>query len=203
MNKEEIDKIKKRRDSLKLTIREKYMKKKPAYKWVKELDELTKQLNEIGSNVSIQVDYMKLENWTESGYKFWDEKDMVPVASPVIPFDQIPKSTNQKSKQKTKPVEEYNICLAWREKVGSSKPVQVQKVEEFFGDLCLKRVDFETNKIGGDVAEYILKYEYPGTEDAFRLLKMCTQFVLDAFAQSDYDNFNIAIYGKKKMTGSN
>ena len=51
MNKEEIDKIKKRRDSLKLTIREKYMKKKPAYKWVKELDELTKQLIEIGSNV--------------------------------------------------------------------------------------------------------------------------------------------------------
>jgi hypothetical protein len=27
---------------------------------------------------------------------------------------------------------------------------------------------------------------------------MCTQFVLDAFAKTDFEKFNIAIYGKRK-----
>ena len=37
-----------------------------------------------------------------------------------------------------------------------------------------------------------------GSEESFRLLKICTQFVLDTFAESDFDKFNIAVYGKRK-----
>jgi hypothetical protein len=46
--------------------------------------------------------------------------------------------------------------------------------------------------------EHVKRYEFNGTEDSFRMLKMCTQFVLDAFAKTDFEKFNIAIYGKRK-----
>lgn len=195
MDREEIAKIKKRRDSLKIKIREKMNRKKPAYDLVKEFTDLTNILISQGHKLSINAECLKLENWTESGYKDWSEKDMIPVAVDKAYPNKLP----IKIKQKTKPVEDYSICLAWTEKSGSDKPVQVKKVEEFFEELCLKKLDYQVNKIDTTRSEYILKYEYPGTEDAFRLLKMCTQFVLDSFAVSDYDRFNIAIYGKKKM----
>ena len=56
----------------------------------------------------------------------------------------------------------------------------------------------ESHKVNEMYTEHILKYEFKGSEEAFRLLKICTQFVLDSFAETDFDKFNIAIYGKKK-----
>ena len=82
---------------------------------------------------------------------------------------------------------------------GAPEPIQLQKVKDYFYELCLPVLDSEDRKVTDTLTEHILKYEFKGTEESFRLLKICTQFVLDAFAQTDFDKFNIAIYGKKKI----
>ena len=62
----------------------------------------------------------------------------------------------------------------------------------------LNHVATALRKVDDEKTEYVLKYEFEGSDESFRMLKICTQFVLDTFAQSDFDRFNIAVYGKKK-----
>ena len=50
----------------------------------------------------------------------------------------------------------------------------------------------------GNVTEYVSKYEWVGDDESFKILKYSSQFILDTVSKSDYEKFNIAIYGKKK-----
>ena len=46
-------------------------------------------------------------------------------------------------------------------------------------------------------SENIIKYEFDGDDGAFKILKHSAQFLLDTISNTDYEKFNIAIYGKK------
>jgi hypothetical protein len=188
----EIDALKKTRSSLSLRIRKRVNQNKNAYDLVVEYTNITNKLREAGCNVSIETDHLKIENWTKDGYKLSD-----PIMAP-------PTKTKPKSKTTTKsPIkpkqDAFILCLAWTEMDGTQEPIQLQKVKDYFYELCLPILDSEDRKVNDTLTEHILKYEFKGTEESFRLLKICTQFVLDAFAQTDFDKFNIAIYGKKKI----
>lgn len=188
---DEIKTLKRKRDSLSIRIRECVNKNRNAYKYVVEHNRLTNLLKEMGCNVSIQTEHLKIENWTPDGYKYG-----------------ITKPSKAKSKKDEQPIKEtpkpkikqdsFILCLAWTEVTGSPEPIQLKKVKDYFEELCLPVLDNETRKINETYTEHILKYEFKGSEEAFRLLKICTQFVLDSFAETDFDKFNIAIYGKKK-----
>ena len=72
-----------------------------------------------------------------------------------------------------------------------------KKVKDYFKELGLPVIDESVGEIE-DRVEHVLRYEFKGSEESFRMLKMCTQFVLDTFAKTDFEKFNIAIYGKRK-----
>jgi hypothetical protein len=40
--------------------------------------------------------------------------------------------------------------------------------------------------------------EFDGDDGSFKILKYSAQFLLDIISHTDYEKFNIAIYGKKK-----
>ena len=191
----EITDLKKYRSSLSLRIRKRVVQNKNAYDLVVEYTNVTNRLRELGCKVSVETEHLKIENWTKNGYK--NTQPQTPVKNATKKA--TPKHEHKTAENITPKQDSFILCLAWTEVNGSPEPVQLQKVKDYFYELCLPILDTETRKVNDTLTEHILKYEFNGTEDAFRLLKICTQFVLDAFAQTDFDKFNIAIFGKKKV----
>ena len=70
-------------------------------------------------------------------------------------------------------------------------------IQDFLSKLGLKETEKDINN-NGLVVEHTIKYEYNGSDDAFIVLKAGSQFILDTISKSDYEKFNIAIYGKKQ-----
>ena len=194
---EDVKTLQKKRDSLNAKIRDYVLKNKNAYEFVIEHVELTAQLQACGRNVKSVADYLLLENW-ESGGKYFHLRgsgNQPKYTKPSKP--QITKASEPK--EEPTPVLQkdiYTLCLGW---VATDKeePEQIKKVKGYFSELSLPLIDQNINETQQGVVEHILKYEFAGSDDSFRLLKICTQFVLDSFAQSDFDKFNIAVWGKK------
>lgn len=190
-NKEDsiVKKLRSRRFYLRDKIRSLKNKNQNARDYVIEYLDILEQLKSFGIKAENHTDYLQLEYW-----------DKQPTSNKHA-IQKTPKeqTTNQKPIKNTSE-EKYTLCLAWTEVSGAELPVQIAYVKEYFNDLCLKCISDDVNEIKKGYAEHILKYEYKGTEDAFRMLKLCVQFVLDTFAKSDFDKFNIAIYGRKNKS---
>ena len=182
---QEIKKLQTKRFNLRKKIRTYIERDKNAYDLVVEFHSVVDQLKKLGVRASIEKDYLQLEYWNKDKPKQISSK----------------KASKSKSKN-TKTINTLNknsyiLCLAWIEQ-SNKTPIQVQKVKDYFEELGLECIGSDDRKVDENRDEYLLKYEFEGTEDSFRMLKTCTQFVLDTFAQSDFDRFNIAVYGKKK-----
>lgn len=178
---EDISTLKRKRINLQLRIKEWVDKGKNARDLVVEYHQILNQLKEFGIKVENRADYLQLEYWDK-------EPSLKPTKTP--PIQPIVQSDATPTKHS------YTLCLAWVEQ-SNETPIQVQKVKDYFEELCLKSMGTDTRKVD-EKTEYVLKYEFEGSDESFRMLKICTQFVLDTFAQSDFDRFNIAVYGKKK-----
>jgi len=179
----EIKKLKTKRFNLREKIRTYVKKDKDAYELVVEFHNIINQLRDLGVKASIEKDYLQLE--------YWDKSKTLK--------SQKPKKDEQVTEQQTTQVNKnsYILCLAWIEQ-SNKTPIQVQKVKDYFKELGLECIGSDERKVDENRDEYLLKYEFEGSDESFRMLKTCTQFVLDTFAQSDFDRFNIAVYGKKK-----
>lgn len=172
----DINKLKRKREGLKFKIREWKKKGKNASDLVDEYHKILAELNKLGVKTETRADYLKKEYWV--GYNGEDK--------PVI------------KEEKIKPTQDsFILCLAWVDEYKDKIPEQVIKVKKYFEELGLPILNEDSSKIDERI-EHVLKYEFIGSEESFRLLKTCTQFVLDSFAKSDFERFNIAIYGKKK-----
>lgn len=146
-----------------------------------EYNEIVNKLKELGVNAEVKADYLQLS--------YWDSSEMK---------NSNPQPAEKNNITKIHPKQDsFILCLAWSTDLQNNTPVQVSKVLTYFNELGLTNIDEEVGEIENRI-EHIIKYEFKGTEEAFRMLKTCTQFVLDSFAQTDFDKFNIAIYGKKK-----
>lgn len=181
---EDIKKIESRRFNLKIKIRKYILENKNAYDLVLEYHDLTNQLYKSGKNVSIKADYLQLENWGPAGYKLSttnQQQKSEPVQEP------------EPKKEPARPTGEYVLSLAWIENNGT--PDHVIKIKEFLSELGLDVLDEDYKEINHRV-EKVMKYKFEGDEKSFRLLKTCTQFILDSFSLSELDTFNVAIYGK-------
>lgn len=176
-NKKTINDLQKKRTNLLFRIKYRIKAGKNAKDLVVEYHKIKDQLIALGVNVEIRADYLKMEYWGEKPTEISKSEPIKEIATP-----------NQQHI--------YTLNLAWVDTTNSTPP-QVQKVKDYFNDLCLK-CNGEDITITPNGVEHILKYEFEGVEESFRLLKICTQFVLDSFAQSDFDKFNIAVFGKKR-----
>lgn len=178
MTKEEIKNIKKVRYKLREKITkciDKNIKTNEVKEMVLEYHNLTKQLEDAGCKVSMKLDYLKLDYW-DNIY----EKEHVYI--PIV--------KNKQDYQK------YTISLAWTETPNQSISDTINKIKEYFDDMDIKEIDRDTYKNGNNI-ENIIKYEFDGDDGSFKILKYSAQFLLDTISNTDYEKFNIAIYGKK------
>jgi hypothetical protein len=182
----EINDLKKRRLRLRDKIKLYDLKGKDATKMVYEYHELIEELKKCGINHEIKAPYLQKSYWDNKFKKA--SQQIQENNSNIIKKEELLIKPTQDS---------FILCLAWTDIIYETTPSQIKKVMDYFNELCLPLIDEEVNHIDNRT-EHILKYEFKGSEESFRLLKLCTQFVLDAFAQTDFEKFNIAIFGKKK-----
>lgn len=185
----DVEELKKKRTYLYMKIRKYYNAGKNAKEIVNEYHNVLDELRRAGVKVEVKTNYLTKEYWQDH-----------PTPTP-------PKKTSKKSKPNTQPIypeesikpvqDSFILCLAWTASLQNETPEQVKKVMEYFKELGLPIIDESVGEIESRM-EHVMRYEFNGTEDSFKMLKMCTQFVLDAFAKTDFEKFNIAIYGKRK-----
>ena len=202
MTKEEIDELVKLRDRHKCNIfatKDNPNHKNVNIKRVIELYDLTKKLRSVGKRVSDDADWLK--------YEYWGITEDVVNDVKKHPEKYISSSSSKKpvNKQITQPKisivspkkSKYIISLAWTEDNTHNLKNTIDVIKEYFDDLDLKNVGTEQFD-KGNVIEYVSKYEWVGDDESFKILKYSSQFILDTVSKSDYEKFNIAIYGKKK-----
>lgn len=185
MNKEELKKIKRIRYKLREKITNninKGLKDNITKDMVIEYHRLTKILEEGGMKVSIKLDYLQLEYWNDL------KKDIVKIIKK--PKKEIPKESLQKNNK-------YIISLAWTESEKYNINDTISIIKNYFEDLNIKEESYETFMRNNDI-EHILRYEYVGEEESFKILKYSAQYLLDTISKNDYEKFNIAIFGKQK-----
>lgn len=192
----DIKKLKHERAKLQLKIKDWHDKGKNAKELVYRFHEIQDELQKLGYNVGFRADYFKKE--------YWDNFVETPKPEKVKKEKPKPKPTKTvqtvlpEPEEQIKPLQDsFILCLAWSASLQNETPEQVTKVMEYFSELGLPIIDESVGEIDSRM-EHVKRYEFNGTEDSFRMLKMCTQFVLDAFAKTDFEKFNIAIYGKRK-----
>jgi hypothetical protein len=89
------------------------------------------------------------------------------------------------------------ISLAWTESPSQDISNTIDKIKEYFDDLGIEAVEQDDYNSGAGI-EHKIKYEFEGDERSFKILKYSAQFLLDTISNTDYEKFNIAIFGKKQ-----
>lgn len=202
MTKEEIDELVKLRDRHKCNIfatKDNPNHKNVNIKRVIELCDLTKKLRSVGKRVSDDADWLKYEYWgiTEDVVNDVKKHPEKYISSSNIKKPVTKQITQPKISIAPPKKNKYIISLAWTEDNTHNLKNTIDVIKEYFDDLDLKNVGTEQFD-KGNVTEYVSKYEWVGDDESFKILKYSSQFILDTVSKSDYEKFNIAIYGKKK-----
>lgn len=181
----DVNKLKRKRINLRTKIKGLVDKGQDARELVNKHQILVDELRKYGVKIEAKADYLQKEYWDKQ-VKPSQPKCYNPISEPEIKQETI------KLSQDT-----FILCLAWSASLQNETPEQVTKVMDYFKELGLPLIDESVGEIDKRM-EHVLRYEFSGSEESFKMLKTCTQFVLDAFAKTDFEKFNIAIYGKKK-----
>ena len=179
----DVEELKRKRTNLQLRIKEWFDKGKNAKDLVDEYHILLDELRKNGVKVEAKAKYLQKEFWSNQSTNISKPqiiKEPSPIPEPIKPIQ-----------------DSFILSLAWVANELNETPEQVKKVESYFNEMGLPMIDESVGSVENRM-EHVMRYEFKGTEESFRMLKMCTQFVLDAFAKTDFEKFNIAIYGKKK-----
>lgn len=181
----DVEELKKKRTYLYMKIRKYYNAGKNAKDLVYEYHNILDELKRCGVKVEVKTNYLTKEYWQDH-------------PSSATLQNKVQKSKPKPESESIKPTQDsFLLCLAWVSGDNNEKPEQVKKVQDYFDKLGLPIIDESVGEIETRM-EHVMRYEFKGSEESFKMLKKCTQFVLDTFAKSDFEKFNIAIYGKKK-----
>lgn len=91
----------------------------------------------------------------------------------------------------------YRITLAWTERPGREPDNTIQIIENYLKENGARYVegshaDFDEYK------ENMRSYEWEGDDKEFTILRRSANYILDVFAENQYEKFNISIFGNKK-----
>lgn len=191
----DVNDLKRRRTNLQFRIKEWYKRGKNAKNLVIEYHALLTELRNLGFKVEAKADYLQPEFWDNfNGQKYQKKQKSSTIQNPLPTQPKIEVQSNESIKPNQ---DSFILCLAWTAKKDTDTPEQIQKVLDYFSELNLSFIDEDIDEIETRI-EHVMRYEFKGTEESFKMLKVCTQFVLDAFAKTNFEKFNMAIFGKKK-----
>lgn len=91
----------------------------------------------------------------------------------------------------------YKITLAWTERPGHEPSNTVKIIEDYLVENGAKEVDNTTADFD-DYEEIMRSYEWTGGDKEFTILRRSANYILDVFANNQYEKFNISIFGSKR-----
>ena len=91
----------------------------------------------------------------------------------------------------------YKITLAWTEKPGHETGDTIKIIDDYLIENGAKKIE-DTLADFDEHTEVMRSYEWIGDDKEFTILRKSANYILDVFAASQYEKFNISIFGNKK-----
>ena len=91
----------------------------------------------------------------------------------------------------------YKITLAWTEKPGHKPDNTLKIIENYLTENGAKMIEDTPAEFNG-YTEIMRSYKWTGGDKEFTILRKSANYILDVFAQNQYEKFNISIFGNKK-----
>lgn len=91
----------------------------------------------------------------------------------------------------------YKIVLAWTEKYGNVPQNTIQIIDNYLKENGAKEIDSVISDFD-EYKEVTRCYEWSGEDAVFTILRRSANYILDIFAENQYEKFNISIFGNKK-----
>lgn len=122
------------------------------------------------------------------------------LETPIDGFELIPRQKDLLTE--TPPPQQesflYKITLAWTERPGHTPDNTVQIIENYLKENGAKQIDSTTAEFDG-YNEIMKTYEWSGGDKEFTILRRSANYILDIFAENQYEKYNISIFGCKKI----
>jgi hypothetical protein len=156
------------------------------YKYVLEYHEIMDDIKKLGGRTQTACDYLDPKSYVQIDGK-WVYKGN--KKTKVVPQ----KTTNNIiDKQLVPQHKTYTLSILWISS-DETKPDIIDRIGDYFNSVGVKYIKENTTQ-NGNQYEHILKYSFNGDDQSFKLLKRCTQFLLDELSTTK--EFNIEIFGK-------
>lgn len=91
----------------------------------------------------------------------------------------------------------YKITVAWTERPGHEPDTTLKIIDDYLKENGATVFDNTEADFDG-YKEIMRSYEWTGGEREFKILRRSANYILDVFAASQYEKFNISIFGSKK-----
>ena len=92
----------------------------------------------------------------------------------------------------------YKITLAWTERPGKEPDNTIHIIENYLKENGAREID-RTSADFDEYKENMRSYEWEGGDKEFVILRKSANYILDVFAENQYEKFNISIFGNKKI----
>jgi len=180
-----IQDLKRKHYNVKEVLKERVKNGKDVKDKVQEYLQICDELRSLGVEVNDSsprvLEALKLAGVTDSPYK--------PSTPPVVEPAPI-----------TPPQQEsflYKITLAWTERPGHTPDNTIQIIENYLKENGATLTD-STSADFDEYNEIMKTYEWSGGDKEFAILRRSANYILDVFAENQYEKFNISIFGNKK-----
>lgn len=186
-----IQELKKRHFRIKENIKNHIRRKTDYNEYVQEYLNIVKELKAAGVEVSDTSSYIKqaIENY-ENTNNISSSGQVESVISGE--FKNNPEPTTQTIEDSI-----YKITLAWTERPGREPDNTIQIIENYLKENGAKEID-NTSADFDEYKEIMRSYEWVGGDKEFTILRKSANYILDVFAENQYEKFNISIFGNKK-----
>jgi len=111
----------------------------------------------------------------------------------------VDRSFKNASEPTTQTIEDsiYKITLAWTERPGHEPSNTIKIIEDYLTENGAKMIEDTPAEFDG-YTEVMRTYEWVGGDKEFSILRKSANYILDVFAENQYEKFNISIFGNKK-----
>ena len=164
---------------------------------LKEYIDIVHQLEDCGVKVNDKSSYIlkALESVKTPAIIYKTPHSISEKSTPLVT------ESSTESVSTTPPQQEsflYKITLAWTERPGHTPDNTIQIIENYLKENGAKQTDSTTADFDG-YNEIMKTYEWSGGDKEFAILRRSANYILDIFAENQYEKYNISIFGCKKI----
>lgn len=183
-----IQELKKKHFRIKENIKNHIRRNTDYSQHIQEYFKIVKELKDLGIEVNDSSSYIKQAIENNGSI---NKKSPLKKSSPLSVHTEEP-VTQEEPKESI-----YKITLAWTERPGHEPSNTIKIIEDYLTENGARMIEDTPAEFDG-YAEVMRTYEWVGGDKEFTILRKSANYILDVFAENQYEKFNISIFGNKK-----